>query len=101
MDMYADATTVIRNPLRPVDIPDWWSCHDWGPTFAHSGAMMAKQLISPLHRDLNKSHRAEGGYDHLSFDELQLCVWQRKCCHPNPSSLQLELNYSTAEELQI
>lgn len=76
VDMCADATAVIGNPLRPVDIPDWWSCHDWGPTFAHSGAMMAKQLISPLHCDLNKSHRAEGGYDHLSFVELQLCVWQ-------------------------
>lgn len=74
--MYAGATSVIRDLLSPAGIPDWWSCHDWGPTFAHSGAMMAKQLISPLHHDLNKSCRAEGGYDHFSFDESQLCVWQ-------------------------
>lgn len=76
MDMYAGATAVIMNLLRPVGIPDWWSCHDWGPAFAHSGAMMAKQLISSLHCDLYKSCRAESGYDHLSFDEFQLCVWQ-------------------------
>lgn len=76
VDISGDATTIIRNPLRPAGIPDWWSCHDWGPTFAHSGAMIAKEPISPLHRDLNKSRGAEGGYDHLSFDKLQLCVWQ-------------------------
>lgn len=76
VNMYAGATTVIKNLLRPVGIPNCWSHQDWGPTFAHSGAMMAKQLISPLHLDLFKSCRAESGYDNLSFDELQLCVWQ-------------------------
>ena len=75
MDMYVGATTIIRNLLSPVGIPDWWSCHDWGPTFTHSRAMMVKQLISPQHCDLNKSCTAEDGYDRLSFDELQLCVW--------------------------
>lgn len=29
----------------------------------------------PLHCDLNKSQRVKGGYDRLSFDELQLCLW--------------------------
>lgn len=34
------------------------------------------KILFHLHCDLNKSGREKGGYDCLSFDELQLCLWQ-------------------------
>lgn len=43
-----------------------------------AGGMWWPSLFQPFSmcHNLNKSQRVKGSYDNLSFDELQLCLWQ-------------------------